>query len=321
MLFILVHQEFHGACIEVMHMLHELHCRIADILAQFLGQGPGRCHFNNLLVTALDGAVTFKEMNHIALFITDDLYLDVLRVHDAFFYINIVIAKGHLGFGLGPVIGFFQVFHAVHVADAAAAAAVDCLNHDGETVLFSEFLHFLEALYSALGTRNHGDARFFCLDAGVHLIAEHHQMFHPRSDENDAFLFAPFGQLGIFCQKAVARMDGIHIMFLADADNIFNIKVCINGLVSFAHQVCFISPVAVQGQNIFFGINGYRANPQFAAGAEYADGDFASVSHQDLANMSHTILSFKIGCVETVKFFSGKARSINHKQGLPFCYM
>ena len=256
-------------------------------------------------------------MNHIALFITQNLYFDMLRVHNAFFYIYIIITESHFSFGLGPVVSLFQILHAVHVADAAAAAAVNSLDHNGEAVLFCKLLHFLKALHRSLGARDHGNIRFFSLDTGIHLIAEHHQMFYPRPDENNAFLFAPFGQLGIFSQEAIARMDGIHIMFLADTDNIFNIQIGINRFIPFPDQVCFISPVAVQGQNIFFGINGYCADSQFAAGAEYADGDFASVGHQDLTNMSHTILSFKIGSLQgTVKLSAG--RPFNHKQGFPF---
>ena len=293
-LFILVYQEFHGACIEVVYMLHELYSRIADLLAEFHRQGPGRSHFDNLLVAALDGAVTFEEMNHIALFIADNLYFNMLRVHDAFLYIYILVAESHLRFRFSPVISLFQILHAVHIADAAAAAAVHCFDHNGEAVLFSEFLHFLKALHRPFGSGNHGDIRFFSLDTGIDLVAEHHQMFHPGADENNAFLFTALCQLRIFSQEAVARMDGIHIMLLADTDNVFNVQISINRLVPFPYQVRFISPVSMQGQNIFLGINGHSTDSQFAAGTEYADGDFASVGNQDLTNMSHTILSFKI---------------------------
>ena len=295
MFFILVYQEFYGARIHIVDMLHQFHCRIADALAQFHRQGPGRCHFNYLLVTALDRAVSFKEMHHIALFITHNLYFNVLWVHDALFYIHIFIAKSHFSFRLCPVIGFFQIFHAVHVADTPSAAAINSLDHDGEAVLFCKSLHFFKALHRTIGTGNHGDARFFCLDTGIDLITEHHEVFYLRPDENNALFFTPFSKLCIFCQESVARMDGIYSMLLADTNDIFDIEIGINRLIPFAYQVCFISPVAMQGKNIFLGINGYSANSQFTAGAEYTNSNLASVGNKDLANTSHKILPQQYG--------------------------
>lgn len=116
---------------------------------------------------------------------------------------------------------------------------------------------------SALGTRNHRDACFFSLDAGIDLVAEHDEVFYVRSDECNAFFFAALSQFRIFSKEAVARMDSIYIVFLADADDIFNIQVSIDRLIASAYQVCFISAVSVQGQNIFLGINGYRADAKF----------------------------------------------------------
>ena len=290
MLFILVDEEFNSACIDIIDILHQFDSCFIDLVAQALRKRPCRSHFNDLLMTALDGAVSFEKMNDMAVFITKNLDFDVLRVHDAFFYIDFIITECHLRFGTSAVVRFFQIFHPVDITHAASAAAIDSFDHDRQTVLLSKFLDFREIMDSALGTRNHRDACFFSLDAGIDLVAEHDEVFYVRSDECNAFFFAALSQFRIFSKEAVARMDSIYIVFLADADDIFNIQVSIDRLIASAYQVCFISAVSVQGQNIFLGINGYRADAKFPAGSERSNGDFASVCYQYFAYMFHRVL-------------------------------
>ena len=81
-----------------MDVAHELESGVADILAQLLRQGKGRRNFDDFLVTALDGAVPFVEVDHIAVFVAHDLYFDGFRVDNAFFQINFVTAKSEFGF-------------------------------------------------------------------------------------------------------------------------------------------------------------------------------------------------------------------------------
>ena len=77
---ILVREELDGAGIDVVDVLHDLQGRCADVLAKLLRQRPGRCHLDDLLVAALDGAVTLIEVDDIAVLIAHDLHFDVLRV-------------------------------------------------------------------------------------------------------------------------------------------------------------------------------------------------------------------------------------------------
>ena len=289
MLFILVYQEFYGAGIDVVHVLHQLHSGVADFFAELLRQGPSRSHFDDLLMTALDGAVTFEEVDHIAMFVAHDLHFDMLRVHDAFFYIHFIVAKSHLRFGACTVVRFFQVFHAVYISHAASAAAIDSLDHDRQAIGFSESFHFREIMDSAIGAGDHGDLGFLCLDAGIDLVTEHDEVFDLRSDEDDTFLFTAACQLRVFSQEAVARMDGIYVVLFTNTNDVFDVQVRIDRLIPFADQVRFIRTVAVKRQDIFFGINSHGTNAHFTAGTEYADRNLTAVCYQDFTNSSHEI--------------------------------
>ena len=96
--FIRCNKEFDRAGIDIVDVLHELDRRGTDVMAKLFRQGEGRSDFDYLLVTALNRAVTFKQVNDIAVFIAHNLNFDVLRVNDAFFQINFVVAECQFSF-------------------------------------------------------------------------------------------------------------------------------------------------------------------------------------------------------------------------------
>lgn len=77
-------QKFDRTGIDVMNIFHQLQGSIADLLTKLYRQGRSRSRFNDLLMTALDGAVTFKEVNDVAVFVAHDLDFDMLRIDDTF---------------------------------------------------------------------------------------------------------------------------------------------------------------------------------------------------------------------------------------------
>ncbi len=67
-----------------------------------------------------------------------------------------------------------------------------------------------------------------------------------RPDEYDAFFSTALRQISIFRQKAITGMDSIYIMFMSDADDIFDIQISVDRFLPFAYQICFVSAEAVQ---------------------------------------------------------------------------
>ncbi len=106
------------------------------------------------------------------------------------------------------------------------------------------------------------------------------------SDENNSGIFASFGEVGIFREKSVARMNHVHTLFFGERYDARNVEIRAHGAFAFADHVGFISLETMDGQTIFRRIDCDRAETQFGRRAKDADGDFAAVSDQQftLAN-------------------------------------
>ena len=155
-------------------------------------------------------------------------------------------------------------------------------------MLFPKLPYLFHGRNRPVAAGNHRNIRQLGLGAGIDLVTEHDQVFHPWTDKDKSFLGAAFCQLGIFRKETVTGMDGVYIMFMGDAHNIFNIQISLYRALAPAYQVCFIGFVAMQGQSIFLGKNRNSTNTQLVTGAEHADGDLAPVGNQNRIDLSHS---------------------------------
>ena len=155
-------------------------------------------------------------------------------------------------------------------------------------MLFPKLPHFFHGGNRPVAAGDHGDIRQLCLGTGIDLVTEHDQVLHPGTDKDKSFLGAAFCQLGIFRKETVTGMDGVYIMLMGDAHNIFNIQISLYRAFAPAYQVRFIGFVAMQGQSIFLGKNRNGTNTQLVTGAEHADGDLAPVGNQNRIDLSHS---------------------------------
>jgi hypothetical protein len=74
---LLVNQEFCSSCIAVIHMASELNSVIQDGVACLLWQVFGGSKLDDLLVPALDAAVTLVQMHNVSMIITEQLNFDM----------------------------------------------------------------------------------------------------------------------------------------------------------------------------------------------------------------------------------------------------
>ena len=81
-------------------------------------------------MTALNGAVAFKQVYHVSVTVGEDLSLDVARVIDALFQKDVRAAKGLAGLGDDPVVVTAQILRILASADTAATATCRGLEHD-----------------------------------------------------------------------------------------------------------------------------------------------------------------------------------------------
>ena len=100
------------------------------------------------------------------------------------------------------------------------------------------------------------------------------------TDELDLATAADLGEMGVLGQKAVARMNRLHVADLGGADHPVDLQVAVGGLGR-TDAIGFVGQVQVGGAPVGLAEDGHRLDAQLAAGAEDAQGDFAAVGNQD----------------------------------------
>jgi hypothetical protein len=120
----------------VSDMLCQSDSRIVHSVTNMLGHRHSWGKFDNLLMPALNGAVTLKQMNNIAMLVGEDLHLDVLWAGQEFLQEDGIHTKRVLG--LLPCFAENDInIGAVLLVDyalSAATTAVGRLDYHGESV-------------------------------------------------------------------------------------------------------------------------------------------------------------------------------------------
>ena len=103
-----------------------------DIGAEFVTLRPAERRaaglLHQLLVAALQRAVTLTKMHDIAMGVGHNLQFDMARAVEVFFQIDLVIAESGLGLGAGNTPGFFKLIlgmRHLHAAPATAGSGLD----------------------------------------------------------------------------------------------------------------------------------------------------------------------------------------------------
>eukprot|EP00042_Codosiga_hollandica_P056848 m.828564 g.828564 ORF g.828564 m.828564 type:complete len:303 (-) comp59439_c0_seq1:167-1075(-) len=92
-----VHQELHSSGTNVVHRLGCSHGRPAEMLSQLFIQVRSGALLDDLLVTALDAAVTLVQVNGVAEGVCEDLHLDVTGTLDVLLDEDASVSKGAFG--------------------------------------------------------------------------------------------------------------------------------------------------------------------------------------------------------------------------------
>ena len=180
-----VDQELDGAGVDVVQGLGELHGVAVERLADAFVQVRRRGDLDDLLVAALDGAVTLEEVHDVALGVGQDLHLDVAGAQHGLLEEHRGVTEGGVGFAHGGLQGLGQGLPGVDAAHAAAAAAGDGLGEDGEADLVGGGDEFIEVLGRLAGLQD-GDAGLAGGLQGGDLVAGQFQHLGGRAHEGDA---------------------------------------------------------------------------------------------------------------------------------------
>ena len=278
-------EELHGGGVVDPGLPAQPHRRLADLRAFLQRQVQRRGPFDDLLVPALQGAIPFKKMQHIAVVIAKNLRFYVQRVFHQFFQEHFVVAEiggGLVAPALHRVVQFLRLPDDAHAAPAAAPAG---FQHQRIPDGLGDPRHRLLALGQGPGGRHHRHFRGASDLSSLHLVAQIPQHARGGPDKRDAAGLALFGEVGVLRQKAVARMNGVALGLSRHPQDVGAVQIRLNGPVAHPHLVGLIRFEAVQGQPVFFRENPHRAKPQLPRRPNDANGDLAAVGHQDLVEV------------------------------------
>src|SRR4030042_5241180 len=96
-----VYKEFYSSKIFVIYHLCCFYCIFSHKFNDPWGYVYCRCFFDKLLVSSLNGTLSFSHTYYIAIIIRNYLELDVSWPGDIFLYITRTVSEGRLRFGFG----------------------------------------------------------------------------------------------------------------------------------------------------------------------------------------------------------------------------
>ncbi|OQC73509.1 MAG: hypothetical protein BWX45_00441 [Deltaproteobacteria bacterium ADurb.Bin002] len=220
--------------------------------------------------------------------IGQNLHFDVAGRLHAFFNVDAVVVEGGTRLGARLRKLRAQLFLAVDFADAPSPAAGQRLEHDRIAVRLAEGHGLREARVACgkrAGSRNKGNGCLFHDVARDDLVAQIADHLGGRSDKRNSRIDAGLGQIGIFRQKTVARVNGVRAGFLRGPDDFIDIEVIParpvshqNGLIGKSQKIRF---------SVGFFIDGHRIEAHFLDRPDDAQGDFPPVGHQYFSDFFH----------------------------------
>ena len=265
----------------VVHRARQGHGLLAHGLAhRGVDEGAGRL-LDDLLVTALDGAVALVEVHVVAVPVAEDLDLDVARLEHVLLDEDAVVAEGVAGFVHARREAFVRLLVVEGHAQALAATAGRGLDHHRVADLLRDLDRLVGARNGVVvagdGVHASGDRELLGLDLVAHLG----DRVVLRADELDAFLFQPARELGVLGQKAVARVHRLGAGLLAGGDDLVDDQVGLfrrrranaHGLVGQVHE---------QRVLVRLGVHRHGGDAHLAGGLDDAASNLAAVCNQDL---------------------------------------
>ena len=276
-------EELDSAGVVVLDGPGQGHSRLAQVLAHRVVQAAGGGDLDDFLMPALHGAIALMEMRHGAVLVAQYLHFNVLGARDVFLQENRRVAEGAARFALRFVQQMRQVGGTMHHAHPASAPAKGRLDDEGEPDLVSQ-LERLRAVFDRLVRSGQGgDVILAGQLARRHLVAHQFDDLRARADKDDARPGAGPGKVGVLRQKAVTRMNHIHLLLPGQRQQTGNIQVRAHRALALSDQIRFVRLETMDAQAVFLGVNGHGAQPQLRRGAEDTNGDFIAIGDEQFS--------------------------------------
>ena len=276
-------QELTGAGTLVASLTQNRAGRLVQTLVLLITQVGGGRLLNELLVTALQGAVTGGNHHDVAVRIRQALGLNMAgRIQEALDEaLTATERRGSLTNS-----GLVHLNNALAVARHlnAAATATKCgLHRNGQTVLIREGNNLIGGLDRILGAGHQGSAHLLRDVACRHLIAQLGNGLGGGANPGQTRVDALLSELRVLRKETVA---GVHSVSAGTNSNLnelvhHQVGLCRGGT---AESVGFIGKLYVLGVAVGVSIDGDGLQTLIAGCANHADSNFTAVSDQNLAD-------------------------------------
>src|SRR5271157_1469586 len=278
---VLVHQELDRARVGVANLRQSLAQHYSDLIAQ-LGSDLGRRRLlQQLLVPPLDGTFALAQTHHVAVLVRQDLKLDVPGMLHIFLHVEIAVAERPGRLRLRRLEQAWQLFFVMDDAHAPPASARRSLHDHRKPYLPRPLQRLAFRGQNPVRARQDRHARLLHRAASLFLFAHQPRYLRLRANELDAAGLTHLGEVGVFRQQPISGMHCLDVGDLRRTDYRWNIQVTLSqlrrpdadGLVGKTHMQRVAVGLAVDGD---------RANAQFLARADHAQGNLAAIGYQDL---------------------------------------
>ena len=233
-------------------------------------------------MAALHGAVSFEEVDDVAVAVSEDLNLNVFGPGDVFFEEYGRVAESALGLALGFIEQTGQFRLLLDHPHASTAAAESRLDDEREADLACGLHGLIPIGDGLIGAGQGGYSNALGHGPCGRLVTHHVQKLWARTHKGDARLGAGAGEGRIFAQKSVARMDGVDPLRLGGGHDALDVQVGGDRALTLTDQVGLIGLEAVNAEPVLLRIDGHSAQIEFSRRPEDADRDFGTVGRQEL---------------------------------------
>ena len=276
-----VDDELHGARRPVVHGLHETNRGARELVgAAAIEVRRGRL-FDDLLVSSLRRAVALADADDASVAVAEDLDLDVTRPRDVFFEKGTGVLEVARTEPSHRFEGAIERLFVGAETKPDAAAARGALQHHRVADARRGELCFRDVGEDP-GTGQERDVRRLGDLARRVLQAEFPDLIRRGTDERNAVRFDGLGELGVFAQEAVPRMDRLRARVERGAEDLRGIQIALTRRRG-PDADRFVGRRHVERAAVGFGVDGDGSDAHAPEGTDHAASDLAAIGNEDLA--------------------------------------
>jgi hypothetical protein len=280
---VLAHQELAGARAGVARLLEDGLGRGVELLVLLGRQIRGRGLLDQLLVAALERAVTGGHHHHVAVLVGQALRLHVPRPVQVALHEALAAAEGGDRLAHRGVVQLRDLLQGAGHLQAAPAAAEGRLDGDRQAVLLREGHDLLRAGDRVRGAGHQRRAGPLGDVTGRHLVAQVADRLRRRTDPVQPRVDHGLRELRVLRQEPVSGVDGVGTGLGGRPEHLGEVQIAGGGRVT-AQRVRLVGRADMRRVPVGVGVDGYAGDPGVPAGTGDADSDFTAVGDEDLAH-------------------------------------